>query len=165
MATPSSILAWKIPWMEEPGGLQSMGSQSVRYDWATPLSFTFSTQHTSWEHHSSNYPPLFCIFIYSLSTGIFHEHTNCTKVIPSFLTTTFLCSIFFFSVKLIKRVVYWYLHFIVSHSLFCNQDSVPSPPLNCLYQAYQCRLFSSPYHLVGAYTNTFDCLLLIEFFF
>ena len=27
MATPSSILAWKIPWMEEPGGLQSMGSQ------------------------------------------------------------------------------------------------------------------------------------------
>ena len=28
MATHSSILAWKIPWMEEPGGLQSMGSQS-----------------------------------------------------------------------------------------------------------------------------------------
>ena len=28
MATPSSILAWEIPWMEEPGGLQSMGSQS-----------------------------------------------------------------------------------------------------------------------------------------
>ena len=30
MATHSSILAWKIPWMEEPGGLQSMGSQRVR---------------------------------------------------------------------------------------------------------------------------------------
>ena len=28
MATPSSILAWRIPWTEEPGGLQSMGSQS-----------------------------------------------------------------------------------------------------------------------------------------
>ena len=28
MATPSSILAWRIPWGEEPGGLQSMGSQS-----------------------------------------------------------------------------------------------------------------------------------------
>jgi len=27
MATPSSIIAWKIPWTEEPGGLQSMGSQ------------------------------------------------------------------------------------------------------------------------------------------
>ena len=34
MATHSSILAWKIPWTEEPGGLQSMGSQRVRYDWA-----------------------------------------------------------------------------------------------------------------------------------
>ena len=32
MATYSSILAWKIPWTEEPGGLQSMGSQRVRYD-------------------------------------------------------------------------------------------------------------------------------------
>ena len=32
MATHSSILAWKIPWMEEPGKLQSMGLQRVRYD-------------------------------------------------------------------------------------------------------------------------------------
>ena len=32
MATHSSILAWKIPWMEKPGGLQSMGSQRVRHD-------------------------------------------------------------------------------------------------------------------------------------
>ena len=32
MATHSSVLAWKIPWMEEPGGLQSIGSQTVRYD-------------------------------------------------------------------------------------------------------------------------------------
>ena len=32
MATHSSILAWKIPWMEEPGGLQSMESQKVRHD-------------------------------------------------------------------------------------------------------------------------------------
>ena len=32
MATHSSILAWRIPWMEEPGGLQSKGSQRVRHD-------------------------------------------------------------------------------------------------------------------------------------
>ena len=32
MTTHSSILAWKIPWMEEPGGLQSMGLQRVRHD-------------------------------------------------------------------------------------------------------------------------------------
>ena len=34
MTTHSSILAWRIPWTEEPGGLQSMGSQRVRHDWS-----------------------------------------------------------------------------------------------------------------------------------
>ena len=32
MATCSNILVWRIPWTEEPGGLQSMGSQSIRHD-------------------------------------------------------------------------------------------------------------------------------------
>ena len=40
MATHSSILAWKIPWTEDPGRLQSMGSQRVRHDWASSLNFT-----------------------------------------------------------------------------------------------------------------------------
>ena len=35
MATHSSILAWRIPWTEEPGGPQSMGSQRVRHNWTT----------------------------------------------------------------------------------------------------------------------------------
>ena len=35
MATQSSILAWRIPWTEEPDMLQSLGSQRVRHDWAT----------------------------------------------------------------------------------------------------------------------------------
>ena len=34
MATHFSILAWGIPWTEEPGGPQSMGSQGVRHDWS-----------------------------------------------------------------------------------------------------------------------------------
>ena len=43
MAPHSSTLAWKIPWVEEPGRLQSMGSLGVRRDWATSLSiFTFT---------------------------------------------------------------------------------------------------------------------------
>ena len=42
MAPHSSTLAWKIPWMEEPGRLQSMGSLRVGHDWKTSLSlFTF----------------------------------------------------------------------------------------------------------------------------
>ena len=40
MATHSSILAWKIPWTEEPGRLQSMGSQTVRQLWRTSLFLT-----------------------------------------------------------------------------------------------------------------------------
>ena len=42
MATYSSTLAWKLPWTEEPGRLQSMGSLRVRHDWSTSLSFSLS---------------------------------------------------------------------------------------------------------------------------
>ena len=50
MATHSSTLAWKIPWMEEPGRLQSMGSLRVRHDWATSLSlFTVMHWRRKWQ--------------------------------------------------------------------------------------------------------------------
>ena len=49
MAPHSSTLAWKIPWTEEPGGLQSMGSLGVRHDWATSLSLlTFTHWRRKW---------------------------------------------------------------------------------------------------------------------
>ena len=41
MATHSSTLAWRIPWLAESGRLQSMGSQRLRQDWATSLSLSF----------------------------------------------------------------------------------------------------------------------------
>ena len=50
MAPHSSTLAWKIPWMEEPGRLQSMRSLRVRQDWATSLSlFTFMHWRRKWK--------------------------------------------------------------------------------------------------------------------
>jgi len=50
MATHSSTLAWKIPWTEKPGRLQSMGSQRVGHDWATSLSlFTFMYWRRKWQ--------------------------------------------------------------------------------------------------------------------
>ena len=50
MATHSSTLAWKIPWKEEPGRLQSMGSLRVGYNWATSLSlFTFMHWRRKWQ--------------------------------------------------------------------------------------------------------------------
>ena len=42
MAPHSSTLAWKIPWTEEPGRLQTMGSRRVRHDWATYFHFSLS---------------------------------------------------------------------------------------------------------------------------
>ena len=57
MAPRSSTLAWKIPWIEEPGRLQSMGSLGVRHDWATSLSlFTFRHWRRKWQP-----PPVFLL--------------------------------------------------------------------------------------------------------
>ena len=51
MAPHSSTLAWKIPWTEEPGGLQSMGSRRVGHNWATSLLlFTFMHWRRKWQH-------------------------------------------------------------------------------------------------------------------
>ena len=47
MATDSNILAWEIPWTEEPGGLQSMGSEKIGPDWVT--------EHTSMKDISDTY--------------------------------------------------------------------------------------------------------------
>ena len=50
MAPHSSTLAWKIPWTEEPGALQSMGSLKVGHDWAASLSlFTFMHWRRKWQ--------------------------------------------------------------------------------------------------------------------
>ena len=50
MAPHSSTLAWKIPWVEEPGRLQSMGSRRVRHDWETSLSlFAFMHWRGKWQ--------------------------------------------------------------------------------------------------------------------
>ena len=56
MTTHSSILAWKITWVEEFGRLQSMGSQRVRQDWATKCARTCAHVHT----HTHTHTPVFC---------------------------------------------------------------------------------------------------------
>ena len=50
MGTHPSILAWRIPWTEEPGRLQSMGLLRVGHDWVTSLSlFTFMHWRRKWQ--------------------------------------------------------------------------------------------------------------------
>ena len=44
MTTHSNILAWRIPWIEEPGGLQSMGSQRVRHNWGNLAQHSITCQ-------------------------------------------------------------------------------------------------------------------------
>ena len=56
MTTHSSVLAWRIPWTEEPGRLQSMGLRRVGHDWATSLHFDFSLSCTG----EGNGNPLQC---------------------------------------------------------------------------------------------------------
>ena len=63
MATHSSILAWRIPWTEEPGNLQSRGSKKVRHNWSDLASMHvwFNLQHQ----------PIFII-----TFGQFADYTN-----------------------------------------------------------------------------------------
>ena len=76
MATHFSILAWKIPWTEEPGGLQSMGSQRVRHDWVTGHTFCFisgwnffffffNVAETFFTKHPTYFPAEWTLFILS----------------------------------------------------------------------------------------------------
>ena len=55
MATHSSVPAWRVPWTEEPRGLQSMGSQRVTHDWndlvCTQASWVHQDALTSWRNH------------------------------------------------------------------------------------------------------------------
>ena len=62
MATHSSILAWIVPWTEEPGRLQSMGLQQVGHDWATSLSLGYCEKCLSEYLCTSFYLNTFYIF-------------------------------------------------------------------------------------------------------
>ena len=63
----SSTITWKIPWTEEPGRLQSMGSQRVRHDWATSLSPFFLLSKVS---SSQTWLIIFPFFSWTLSSWI-----------------------------------------------------------------------------------------------
>ena len=54
MATHSRILAWRIPWTEEPGGLQSMGSQRVRNNLATEQQQQKEMSYYAMKRHAGN---------------------------------------------------------------------------------------------------------------
>ena len=76
IATHSNTLAWKIPWVEVPGRLQSMGSLRVRHDWAASLSLPlWSKEHTALHHR---YP------WFNFKSRVWYEpaYSNCLLVFP-----------------------------------------------------------------------------------
>ena len=79
MAIHSSILAWRIPWTEEPGGLQSMGSQRVRHDWVT-------------KHTHIDYKSVLLCSIISIYTNYFITSSNLSSSIKKWLSLLFLKS-------------------------------------------------------------------------
>ena len=70
MATHSSILAWRIPWIEEPGGLRSMGLQRVRHDWNNLARTCSGTQSHSLK--STAYYSFLHSFIHSINMCLFY---------------------------------------------------------------------------------------------
>ena len=118
IATHSSIRAWRIPWMEEPGGLQSMGSQRVGHDWVTSLHFHFLCQRSA----AFIYMDLFlsslfcsinylCIFLVILS---YLDHCSFMQLHSKTWSSvvSVICFSFAFSINL--------LFFITAPSLFNN---------------------------------------------
>ena len=71
MATHSSILAWRIPWTEEAGGLQSMGSQRVGHNWA--INTTTNTPAASF-HVFAFIISVFIVFLVWISNGLLFPH-------------------------------------------------------------------------------------------
>ena len=73
IATHSSILAWKIPCMEEPCRLQSIGSQRVGHDWATSLSLCFIFWQEGGSTGETSFPLLPGLFPSSYPTRLNNE--------------------------------------------------------------------------------------------
>ena len=107
MATHSSALAWRIPWTEEPGGLQSMGSLRVRHDWATSLHFTLDLTYFPTENQSSSN-----FMAVAINCGDFRaqgeETCHCFLVFPFYFPWSDgagccdLCCFFFLNIELKK---------------------------------------------------------------
>ena len=95
MAPHSSILAWEIPWTEEPGRLQSMGSQRVRQDWMT-FTFTFFPSQRPMESMQLSHNTM---IIASEGTGVYISNSLHIAMEP---WPSWNCTTMFFKKKKLK---------------------------------------------------------------
>ena len=125
VATHSSILAWKVPWVEEPGGLQSMGPQRVEHDWVTEhtlfrleaIWITAKEQFLSVSfphfHLLKTFKPMYLLYLKNFYLS-FKEQVRLffsCWVYSNFLPCLF-CSVTYFSVYIMPSV-YYYLPFLL----------------------------------------------------
>ena len=82
MATHSSVLAWRSPWTEEPGGLQSMELQRLRHDWVT-------------KHSTSQWAHLF-------------KTVECTKIHQEWTLRSALDFAWLWCISVVKKVPFWW---------------------------------------------------------
>ena len=115
MATHSSILAWRIPWTEEPGGIQSMGSQRVRHNWSNWAIYHWGLELFDWMQHIWNsYHSILSISSPSWNTSALHSYRR------YLITKSFT----------LLPVHPWSLHWQYNpHSVldFCWVTSLPTP--------------------------------------
>jgi len=89
MAPHSSTLAWKIPWTEEPGRLQTMGSLRVGHDWATSLSLSLS--YTSKQLNVAGENPTI------VPARVVSKHDHCGKGTVTWVPSCCTCWVYWIS--------------------------------------------------------------------
>ena len=116
MSTHFSILAWLIPWTEDPGGLQYMGLQRVRHNGATNM-FTFIHTHT----HTHTHETFFIFFIHLSAEGDF--------------------SCFYILTMVNNSAVNIAVHISFQISIFVLLGYIPKSEIAVLYIAVLCLTF------------------------
>ena len=116
MATHSSSRAWKIPWTEKPGRLQSMGSQRVRHDWVTSLHLTYLLYRINhYEIEIWPFCPLRIIHYFQEKFQVLCDPLLLTSLLCTYPTHTFHSqSQTFTSLNALHYFISWFLH---THSL------------------------------------------------
>ena len=104
MATHASILAWRTPWTEEPGGLQSTGWQRVRHDWVTSLSLSFTTLVIAFFSRRKH---LLISWLQSPSAVIF-EPKKRKSVTVSIVSSSMCCEVMCLDAMIL---IFWMLNF------------------------------------------------------
>ena len=125
MATHSSTLAWQIPWAEEPGGLQSMGSLGVRHHWATSLwLFTFMHWRRKWQPtpvflpgESQGWGSLVGCHLWGCTVG--HDWSDLAAAAAAFNRCPNFCHIFLFFLILF----YLTLQYCIGFAIYQNESA------------------------------------------